>query len=1183
MDRTVDVVEHVEQFYGEAIQSRNKSIARLGERRGIGPPDLVWLTKVQYGPKGQPQTDPTGYYHWVLGRLVGGEAEAAAYFMDVLHAQEKPGATISGLVSLTGIATALGQTQWRITQGVYCLYDALHRIDIRVRMAIPGGVTVEAVGPDLSPVAVTEELWQGALVCGMVRATLMDPAIVALPESAGQDRSWLLNALRIVDFVRSPTDERRVEAALKELAAAGHLSALASWVQVPWDRGGGTTAEDLNPLGCALNFSLHRMQRAQRAAQLFESLTYDWPVAATYASFALRVLGEHTKAAGVLRAALARIEKLLGGEEPPEGVLRPAAQQLVEMRQQLHVALGWSMLECQEPKQALAYAEDALEDAEFLGNPCRPAWVLAARANVALGMPAAALLCLNAAPGTWKAPASVLSVLVVEPPEPFDTTSPRVDAASPEKVLAERIDREMEWAGDDELATLPALGYLSPRALSLKAGPGICLSNSQASVYAALYEILVALVQDLGWDQTLEWRSKVFLMESQRAAHDAEEEVRADVRTSAETSPDEEEASLEEDAGGGDAALARARGAGVGGAAGPGQGGADGDDAADDEDDGVVVQHRHEALAANERFSPSAAERAGRGGASGVQATGGAPWRDQGGHATSGEGVGGAVQRPRRPGARQAGDGDAGGAGGAVGDGDGAARVGSGDRGSRDHAFVEAEDVESPGRADARIADAAEQHDDGGEHDYGSREDEDVEAADDVAGGGGAGPKRAWGEGEEEGEEGAGRAEDSAGPGGDLQARAAEATADVDGGEGGAGSDAEREAAGADSAEEEAVSDGEDESVGREGSVGSQYDADYSSSEGSVRGGQTVLDPRLPAAGSGAAAVAYVGSRPIDSDAPLRPMTTSAADGDGRGGHRSHGSSKTPAALRQGAWKGAPVNRGVTDAAGPSAGPRQRRVRGKLSWRETLYGENTREVEGEDGGAEVVITQVECQLWLDDLILALYHDIDALTSWLNAEAKLRSWWERERVMAAGASDSDDENMVPGAGGPAVPTFSQIGWLSLGLLSERLKRVPDAERALRTATHPSMFSRFSIVGVLGLLRLYARLGWARETADCLVEALKRVHELAGASVLARPPMAVTQAFCEIVVQCGLEDVETFIAQHLATSSGSRSSRALTSLWSLVGKPVATGQTPSWKIDVDTLMREAVRWHVDGYDG
>ena len=286
----------------------------------------------------------------------------------------------------------------------------------------------------------------------------------------------------------------------------------------------------------------------------------------------------------------------------------------------------------------------------------------------------------------------------------------------------------------------------------------------------------------------------------------------------------------------------------------------------------------------------------------------------------------------------------------------------------------------------------------------------------------------------------------------------------------------------------------------------------------------------------------------------------------------------------------------------------QRVSRGELKWRDALYGRNCRlaqdrfrevfiPVSGkrkgqgrpaskdEEGSAEeeeeeeeklvdyVLMTKLISRPFMDEMLQALFYDIDTATVWLNRESKLRSWLDKERLLNShshvidGADDSEDEEKMEAilaatvvedsnqphrsmtesltdlaftGHGPKVPQYAQIGWIGLGLLSERLQRSQDARRALRMATDLRVFSRFTLVGLIGLMRSAARQGGTpKDVADYLVEVVARLHELSGSSTINRRsgmavrrlPAVVYQCFAEAVVHSGLEDVEHMLVRKL----------------------------------------------------
>ncbi|CAN6635428.1 protein Bch1p [Trichomonascus vanleenenianus] len=120
------IPEILENEVGEAIGARTASLASF---KGLGPPDLVHLSK------SQPKSKECGTYHYVSGVDTSSSSSMAAY--------------------INTLTFKLGESQlwfgkhpqWKIHSGMYCSYNAFSKVDVRVCAKIPGSVDAYVVDP----------------------------------------------------------------------------------------------------------------------------------------------------------------------------------------------------------------------------------------------------------------------------------------------------------------------------------------------------------------------------------------------------------------------------------------------------------------------------------------------------------------------------------------------------------------------------------------------------------------------------------------------------------------------------------------------------------------------------------------------------------------------------------------------------------------------------------------------------------------------------------------------------------------------------------------------------------------------------------------------------------------------------------------------------------------------------
>ncbi|KAK9471136.1 Chs5p-Arf1p-binding proteins-domain-containing protein [Dipodascopsis tothii] len=187
---------------GESINTRT---AALSSFHTLGPPDLVHLVK--WHPK--TNTKEAGTYHYVTG-VDTSSASFAAY--------------------LTSLTYSLGENQmwfgkqqtWKIHSGTYCCYNAFSRVDLRVRVQIPGSVEAFAVDERGEKRGTTDELWLETYVCAVVRALLF-----------AEDDDYSITAYRKFNPIATVEAEERFLSALEKLLTRGWQLGSDPEVQVP--------------------------------------------------------------------------------------------------------------------------------------------------------------------------------------------------------------------------------------------------------------------------------------------------------------------------------------------------------------------------------------------------------------------------------------------------------------------------------------------------------------------------------------------------------------------------------------------------------------------------------------------------------------------------------------------------------------------------------------------------------------------------------------------------------------------------------------------------------------------------------------------------------------------------------------------------------------------------------------
>lgn len=146
----------------EIIEPPNVLYATLKERARLipkyvhlGPPDLCYLVKEQRGGIFG-NTSYLGYYHYVYGVDCSSSASIAVYINSLIKAQEKDG--------------WMKKQKFKIVKAIFCIYDPMTRLDVRVEVNIPGGTNAYSMTHENVKAPITGIEWNFVFVSSILRA-----------------------------------------------------------------------------------------------------------------------------------------------------------------------------------------------------------------------------------------------------------------------------------------------------------------------------------------------------------------------------------------------------------------------------------------------------------------------------------------------------------------------------------------------------------------------------------------------------------------------------------------------------------------------------------------------------------------------------------------------------------------------------------------------------------------------------------------------------------------------------------------------------------------------------------------------------------------------------------------------------------------------------------------------------
>ncbi|TLD29115.1 hypothetical protein PspLS_04239 [Pyricularia sp. CBS 133598] len=452
------VPEITEEILHEAIDARTDQLIALRE---LGPPDLVHLTKQQTRSPGK----QIGVYHHVTGVDASSSASLAAYINTLTYKDHGQAATT------------------KIVQGVYCCYNALSRIDMRVHVTIPGSVESYGVDERGEKRKATDELWLETYLCSVLRA-------YSYADDGSGETIRKIMGVRRFNPVTSTETEHRFLSAAEQLFFRGWQLGSDSTVQVP--------NVVSNHLASGLLRYFQTTGRFVSGINLFEKLRSQNVEVASLLSKVLFLGNEEVKGVRVLHQALQEI--------PMDYVMLDAQAEFL-----LKKAKTATTPEQKEERLRMALA---CADRSTIAAPSEfGTWARLAEVYVAMEDWENALTILNSCPMfTYQDKDAPLM------PEPKDVYLPTLVETRLDEIDSEPEGRYNEQVAEP-LLNLRAAGY--------------------RGTFKHAYKILTEMTSKIGWDQLLKTRSIVFVMEDEYRME------RTEVRDSTQESANQRSASTD--------------------------------------------------------------------------------------------------------------------------------------------------------------------------------------------------------------------------------------------------------------------------------------------------------------------------------------------------------------------------------------------------------------------------------------------------------------------------------------------------------------------------------------------------------------------------------------------------------------------------------------------------------------
>ncbi|KAF6836390.1 bud site selection protein [Colletotrichum plurivorum] len=428
------VPELTEEILSESIDARTESLVSLRE---LGPPDLVHLLKLATRNPGK----QLGVYHHVTGVDASSSASLAAYINTLTYREHGQAA------------------QTKISEGLYCCYNAFSRLDMRVHVTIPGTVESYCVDERGEKRKATDDLWLETYLCSVLRAYSY------ADDGSGETIRKIMGVRRFNPVTNTETEHRFLNAA-EQLFFRGWQLGSDSVVQVPNNVS--------NHLTAGLLKYFQTTGRYASGINLFEKLRSQNVEVSSLLAKVLFMGHEEVEGVRVLHQALK--------ESPMDYVMLDTQAEFLLKKAQ-------SAVTPEQKEERLRLALGCADRSTIAAPSEFGTWARLAQVYVAMEDWENALTILNSCPMFTYQDKDAPQM-----PEPKDVHLPTL----PETRLDE-IDSEPESRYSEQVDA--------------------SLLNLRAAVYKGTfkqaYSILTEMTAKIGWDQLLKIRSTVFVMEDE--------------------------------------------------------------------------------------------------------------------------------------------------------------------------------------------------------------------------------------------------------------------------------------------------------------------------------------------------------------------------------------------------------------------------------------------------------------------------------------------------------------------------------------------------------------------------------------------------------------------------------------------------------------------------------------------
>ncbi|ORX45178.1 chaps-domain-containing protein [Piromyces finnis] len=167
----------------------------------LGPPDLCYILKTNNKINANESS-----YHYILGINASSSASLATYINKLINSVENK------------TSSWLPLSSWKITNGIYCCYNIFSKVDIRVEVQIPGCVVSYLIDSSKKRCQINDEsLWRETYISSILRSILYDEEYI---KNCNEDFG-IISGIKRINIFDSEEDEDEFLRAAKTIYDSG--------------------------------------------------------------------------------------------------------------------------------------------------------------------------------------------------------------------------------------------------------------------------------------------------------------------------------------------------------------------------------------------------------------------------------------------------------------------------------------------------------------------------------------------------------------------------------------------------------------------------------------------------------------------------------------------------------------------------------------------------------------------------------------------------------------------------------------------------------------------------------------------------------------------------------------------------------------------------------------------------